>query len=261
VIGSLVGAMWVGDARGGDTPTTTDSETSGTGQRDVRSEVPILAYSYSAYGATAGTVGAEGYGLGLAASGQKGALGGGITAWGSPIDRLTLIGDGARDIFGNFAPSAAAVVRLLGKPGDGWSLGGLGKFKIEGFGVGPKNEIESEVELGALLSYARSGWHLDLNGIGGRGTGDDGDSDIEGRLRLGRDLGSLFRIGADGQARYRVAGAAKLLGNRDWDFAAGPQLMIGRGHVFGALTGGPATMAVAQGVGWTVVATVGGTTF
>ncbi len=229
---------------------------------DVKGEVPIVAYTYAAQGVSAGSVGAQAYGLGLAASGQRAVAGGGATVWGSPIDRLTLVGDGARDQFGNFAPSAAAMVRLLGDPAkDGFALSALGKFKIEGFGVGPRDEIESELEAGLLLSYARQGWHLDANAIGGHGTGDDGDADAEGRLRLGRDLGELVRVGADGQARYRLAGAAPLLGGRTWDFAAGPQLIVGQSHFFGSLTAGPATMGVASGIGWTAIASVGGVSF
>jgi hypothetical protein len=167
--------------------------------RDVRSEIPNYAYAYTAYGATAKTLGVQAYGLGVTAAGQKGILGGGLMVWGSPIDRLTLIGDGQRDVFGNFAPSGAIVVRVLGKNGDGWSLGGLGKFKVEGFGDGKPTgagtppakpgEIESEVELGVLVSYAKPGGvHLDLNAITGMGTGDDGEVDAEGRVRLGYDV-------------------------------------------------------------------------
>ena len=227
---------------------------------DVRSEIPIVAYAYTAYGASAGSVGAEAYGLGRVASGQRAISGGGATVWGSPVDRLTLIGDGARDMFGNFAPSAAVVVRIAGKPGDGWSLGALGKFKIEGFGTGPKGETESEIETGLLVSYARAVWHLDANAIGGMGTGDDGEVDVEGRLRLGRDLGRLARIGLDGQLRVRAAGDKPLPGGRRWDFAGGPQFLIGSGHFFGALTAGPATMGVVDNVGWTAIASLGGTT-
>ena len=185
--------------------------------KDVRSEVPNYAYSYTAYGATEKTLGVQVYGLGVGAAGQRGILGGGLTVWGSPIDRLTLIGDGQRDLYGNFAPSAALVVRLLGKSGTGWSLGGLGKFKVEGFGDGKPigagsrpatpGEIESEVETGLLLSYAKSGGlHFDLNAITGVGTGEDGEVDEEGRLRLGYDVTHLVRLGVDGQVRARLNG-------------------------------------------------------
>lgn len=45
--------------------------------RDVRSEIPNYAYAYTAYGATAKTLGVQAYGLGLTAAGQKGIVGGG----------------------------------------------------------------------------------------------------------------------------------------------------------------------------------------
>jgi hypothetical protein len=197
----------------------------------------------------------------LVGSGINKVGGGGATVWGSPVDRLTLVGDAARDVFGNFAPSASAIVRLYGKPNDGFSIGAIGKFKVDGFGVGPNNEIESEIESGILLSYARAGYHLDMNAITGFGTGDDGEIDTEGRLRFGKDLGSMVRVGADGLMRYRVAGTNKLLGGRTWDFAGGPQVVVGSSHFFGALTAGPTFMNVASGVGWTGIISIGGASF
>lgn len=228
--------------------------------RDVRSEVPIVAYAYGASGVTAGSVGVQAYGVGLAGAGQRAIGGGGGSVWGSPVDRLTLIADGARDIFGNFAPSAAAIVRIVGRPNDGFSLGALGKYKVDGFAIGPKNEMESEIEAGLLLSYVRYGWHLHANAIGGRGLGDDGEMDTETRVRIAHDLGDIVRVGLDGQARVRVAGDTRLPGNRTWDFAGGPQLLVGTGHFFGALTAGPATMGMLSGVGWTGVLSFGGAT-
>ena len=241
--------------------------------KDVRSEVPNYAYSYTAYGATEKTLGVQVYGLGVGAAGQRGILGGGLTVWGSPIDRLTLIGDGQRNLYGNFAPSAALVVRLLGKSDAGWSLGGLGKFKVEGFGDGKPigagtrpatpGEIESEIETGILLSYAKSGGlHFDLNAITGVGTGEDGEIDEEGRLRLGYDVTHLVRLGIDGQARARLNGPKYLPNGKTWDFAAGPQAIFGSKSFFGSLTGGPATMGLlGDHIGWNAIASVGGTTF
>ncbi|MEO6576175.1 MAG: hypothetical protein ABIP89_20135 [Polyangiaceae bacterium] len=240
--------------------------------KDVRSEVPNYAYAYTAYGATAKTLGVQAYGLGVATARQRGIVGGGIMVWGSPVDRLTLIGDDQRDLYGSFAPSAAVIVRIVGKNGDGWSLGGLGKFKVEGFGDGKatgagtaplkRGEIESEVELGALLSYAKTGGlHFDLDAISGMGTGDDGEVDAEGRLRLGYDLTRMFRLGIDGQIRARLHGPTYLPNGRIWDFAAGPQAILGSKNFFGSVTGGPATMGlVSDRVGWNAIASVGGTT-
>jgi hypothetical protein len=228
--------------------------------RDVRTEIPNLTYAYTAQGASTSSLGAQSSANSLVARGQKPSLGGGGTVWGAPIERVTLIADAQRDVIGNFAPSAAMVVRIVGAPGEGFSLGVLGKFKVEGFGVGPNHEMESEIEGGVLASYARRGWHLDLNAIGGFGTGDDGEVDAETRVRAGRDVGSLLRLGVDGQARFRLAGDRALLGNRTWDFAGGPQVLVGSSHFFGAITGGPATMGVVDKLGWTAVATIGGTT-
>lgn len=70
-----------------------------------------------------------------------------------------------------------------------------------------------------------------------------------------------MRIGVDGQTRVRLAGPKYLPNRQTWDFAAGPQIMIGTRHFYGALTGGPATMGLlSPNVGWTVVASVGGST-
>jgi hypothetical protein len=265
---ATVACSWAMSARadGPSSPTATagpgpnDAPEAVVPSSDVRNEIPNLTYAYTAYGVSSGNVGVQASANSLVGLGQKASVGGGGTVWGSPFDRLTLIGDGQRDIFGNFAPSAAGVVRILGRPGDGFSLGVLGKFKVDGFSTGPNNEMESEIEGGLLASYAASHWHFDANAITGFGTGDDGEIDTEGRLRVGRDLGSMFRLGVDGQARFRVNGTRRLIGNRTWDFAGGPQLILGSSHFYGALTAGPATMGIVDNVGWTGVFSIGGTT-
>jgi hypothetical protein len=231
--------------------------------KDVRREVPIVAYTYSAAGVSAKTYGIQAYGLGLAAPKQDAVLGGGGAIWGSPIDRLTIVVDGQRNLSRDFAPSAAAIVRLYGDGREGLTLGGLGKFKVDGFGKGPGgDEVESELEFGALLSYASAGWHLDANAIGGVGLGDDGEVDSEGRLRLGYDVGSWARLGLDGQARVRLSGPLNLPNGRSWDFAAGPQFLAYASNFFGSVTAGPTTMGlVSKSVGWTALLSVGGTTF
>src|SRR5262245_56845433 len=66
--------------------------------KDVQREIPIVAYTYSAAGASAKTLGVQAYGLGLVARGQDGVLGGGGAVWGSPIDRLTIVVDGQRNL-------------------------------------------------------------------------------------------------------------------------------------------------------------------
>jgi hypothetical protein len=231
--------------------------------KDVRREVPIVAYTYSAGGVTAKTYGVQLYGLGLMASGQDSVVGGGGAVWGSPIDRLTIIVDGQRNLSKDFSPSAAAIVRLYGDGREGLTLGALGKFKIDGFGKGPDGEeVESEVEAGGLLSYASAGFHLDVNAVYGVGLGDEGEMDSEGRLRVGYDVGSWARVGLDSQARVRVAGPLTLANGRSWDFAAGPQMLAYSGNFFGAVTAGPTTMGlVSDKVGWTALLSAGGTTF
>jgi hypothetical protein len=250
------------------TAAATDDSNSATAveavhDKDVRREVPVVAYTYGAAGVSAKTIGVQAYGVGLAARGQNGILGGGGAFWGSPVDRLTIVVDGQRNLARDFSPSAAAIVRLYGDGRQGLTLGALGKFKIEGFGKGPDGEeVESEVEIGGLLAIASAGWHLDANAIAGRGLGDEGEMDTEGRLRLGRDFGNWARLGIDGQMRVRVAGPLTLPNRRSWDFAAGPQFLAYSGNFFGAVTTGPTTMGlVSENIGWTAMLSVGGTTF
>src|SRR5262249_17878247 len=66
-------------------------------ENDPRSNIPILAYTYGATGSAAKTMGIQAYGLGLTAAGQSSTLGGGATLWWSPLQRLTLVGDGQRN--------------------------------------------------------------------------------------------------------------------------------------------------------------------
>ena len=243
-----------------DTPKASGADADG--ENTLPRGAPIVGYTYGAHGVASKTVGASTYGTGLGAGGgQKTTFGLGFMVWGSPLDRLTLIVDGARDVFGEYTPSAAAHVRLLGNGNEGWALSALGKFKIDGFARGPAKEVESEVESGVLLSYARRRLHFDLNAIGGVGLGDDGEIDSEGRLRVGYDVTELVRIGIDEQARFRLAGRTRLPGNRTWDFAGGGQVMLHWRNFFGAFTAGPTTMGVTdQRVGWMALLSLGGTT-
>jgi hypothetical protein len=230
-------------------------------ESDARDAAPILGYTYTANGVGRPVVGARGYGIGTVESRRSAQVGGGVTAWGSPIERLTLVGDAARDITGPFAPSFAGIFRLAGNGSDGWSLAALGKFKVDGFAEGPNREMESEVEVGALVSFARAGWHLDVNAIGGAGLGDDGEVDSEGRARFGYDLMEHLRIGADGQARVRLAGTRSLPGGRTWDFTGGPQLIAGFRPFFGALTAGPSSVGTVATLGWSSMLSFGAAAF
>src|SRR5437763_1471760 len=76
---------------------------------NIRQQMPIVAYSYSAGGVPARTIGIQTYGLGLAAPGQDGVVGGGGSVWASPIERLTLVVDGRRTLSREFSPSAAGI--------------------------------------------------------------------------------------------------------------------------------------------------------
>jgi hypothetical protein len=262
-LAALAAASLVAAPSLADDPAGVETERRATPPRDAREEAPIVAYAYTAFGSHAGVVGAQAYALGLTAPGQKATAGGGVIVWGAPIDRLTLVADASRDVYleARFAPSAAAVVRLLGDASRGFSLGALARYKVEGFGTDPKGDTESEIEAGLLVSYARARFHLDVNSVTGFGLTEEGEIDSEGRLRLGYDVASFVRVGLDGQGRRRLAGTKPLPSGSLYDFAAGPQVVVGSGPLFASLTAGPATMGLSSGgvVGGTVVVSLSGT--
>jgi hypothetical protein len=237
-------------------------------RHETLDQIPIAAYTYSAAGVGGPNLGAYGYfnflaGAKLGATSGSAVPAGGVLVYGAPIDRVTLVIDGSRStINGAFAPSFAAIVRPVGHADRGFSLGLLAKYKIESFGDPdlPNSELEHEVEGGLLIGYAAAHWHLDGNAIVGFGLNDSHEVDVEGRLRVGRDLGERVRIGIDGQVRGRAHGTELLAGNRTADFQAGPQLLVGLGHFYTMLTAGPSTTGVGSGVGFTTIAAVGGTT-
>lgn len=246
-------------ARAADDETKEGTGTAGEAPKNAPSSTPITAFTYST-GAPKGTVGAMGYGAGTTATGGSGFAGGG-TVWGSPIDRLTVVADAQRDVTAQFAPSVAALVRILGNGARGWSLAALVKYKVDGFARGPNKEFESEAETGAVVGYHRDRFHFDFNAIGGMGLTEDREVDSEARLRVGYDLTSFLRFGIDEQARYRISGATKLPGGRNGDFGGGAQLLVSWKNFFGALTGGPTTIGVVdKNVGWMAMVTVGGVT-
>jgi hypothetical protein len=230
--------------------------------RDAKQDVPVVAYAYSAQGAAPKTVGAFGYGLALAAPEQQAVLGGGATVWGSPIERLTLLADVPRDVSGRFTPSVAVTGRFYGDRGEGLSLAVLGKWKAEGFGVGPHgDEIESELEGGVLMTVSADRFHLDTNLLGGGALGGSGEADAETRVRAGIDVGRSVRLGVDGQFRLRVGGPKYLPNGRIWDFAACLQSIVGNQNLFGAMTFGPSTMGLlTDHVGLVGMLALGGTT-
>ena len=266
----VVGVFAAVPARADETADAVVADEAPTATHDARNQVPILAYAYSAGGVDGPSFGAQGHGAMIAGEKQAASAGGGVTVFGSPIDRLTLIGDLPRDAAsGHFAPSVTVIGRPYGENARGFAFGLLGKYKVEGFGVeaettGPEGEdefeFEHEIEGGLLVGYAGDGWHVDLDAITGVGVKEGGEVDVEGRVRVGCDLGDYVRLGLDGQVRGRAHGAETLPGGRTWDFAAGPQVLVGVANFFGSFTAGPVTLGVAEGVGFSAMATAGGTT-
>jgi hypothetical protein len=222
--------------------------------KDAKQQVPIVAHTYSAFGSSAGTIGAAAFGDSVSSRGNATTLGGGLRVWGSPIDRLTILLDGQRNPGGGSAPTAGAIFRIAGNLDDGWAFSALGKYKNDGFA-----HVEGEVEIGALLSYARFGLHLDVNSVFG-GDFDGQEMDAEGRARAGYDVAKWLRLGLDAQWRYRVAGARTLAGGRKGDLVGGPQVLFAYRNFFVSVTAGPSTVDLASGVGWSVLLMGGGMT-
>lgn len=238
--------------------------------RDVKEEVPALSYTTSAFGASRYTAGALSYvgvlggaskssmpspGAGLLSDAGGTQLTAGARIWGSPVERLTIFLGVDRRYYDKAAPSISAMFRVAGNREKGWALSAMATYRTDGF-----SEFGGEVEGLVAFSVARSGFHLDSNVVFG-GEPDGGDADGEVRLRAGYDVTRWLRVGADGQFRYRVAGDKLLPGGRVADAVAGPELLFGFWHFFGALSGGPTTVGVARGVGWTATTTLGGAYF
>jgi hypothetical protein len=248
--------------------TQTEAESAYGG--DVRAMVPQVSYTYSAHGAPEKTLGAAFTGFGLAdttttngARSGGSVIGGGISVWGSPLSRLTIIGDATRNVYREFSPALGATFRLMGKPGEGLNLGALVRYKVDGFGRGPtKDEVEGELEGGMLVGYHQKRLHLELNTILGVGTTEEGEVDVEARGRVGYDLSEHLRVGVDGQSRFRVAGPGILSNGQSYDWVLGPQAMVSSGHFFGSFLAGPTTTGtISPKVGAIVAISVGGTTF
>jgi hypothetical protein len=219
---------------------------------DVRGDVPVLAFTHSAFGSRSGKVGAHGFGYGTgASSGSVG--GGGLTVYGSPLNRLTLLATAERHADGTFAPHASLAYRVLGSIEDGWALAAMGTYKAEGFA-----EVEGEVELGALFSIMRDRWHFDLNAVAGGGFEASEELDAEAKLRLGYDVADWARLGVDGRARYRLRGDRELAGGRKADFIGGPQFTVSWSQFYGSALAGVSTVDISSKVGAAGWLTVGG---
>jgi hypothetical protein len=165
-----------------------DSPEDAATDRDTKASLPLVHYTFAATGAPRGTVGARLTGFGLGERGQPAVLGGGLSVWGSPVSRLTLIGDATRSVYREFAPSAGAMLHLLGHRTRGLSLGVLARYKVEGLGRRPtKDEVEGEVEGGLLWGHHQRGLHLEANANPGVGAAEEGEVDLEARARAGYD--------------------------------------------------------------------------
>ena len=227
-------------------------------RHSVSFDVPRVAYTDSAFGVGALTLGAAGFGeaRGSANASAQPHLGGGLRIWGSPIDRLVLVLDAQRrDSNDQFAPAVTAQIRIFGSESEGWAVSVLGRYKTEGFA-----SIEGEIESGILVSVSQRGFHFDGNIVaGGDFDGKEGDGELLNRA--GYDVLPFLRLGAEGRGRYKLAGKAELPGNRDWDAFGGPQVFAFADHYFAAATGGPSTVGLTDRVGWSVIASAGGVMF
>jgi hypothetical protein len=142
-----------------------------------------------------------------------------------------------------FAPSATVQVRLFGSRAKGWALAAALTYKGQSF-----DALGGEIEGSVLFSVERGGFHFDTNATFGHDL-DGEEADGEVKMRLGYDVTSWMRLGLDGRFRYRVTGDNLLPGNRQGDGVGGPEVLFGYKWFFLALSGGPSTVGVAQGLG------------
>jgi hypothetical protein len=225
---------------------------------DARDEVPVVGYAQSAFGASRMTAGAAGYVGVLYGQPNPTSQGpgktlpqGGARLWGSPVDRLTLSLEVDRRDFSAPTPSATIAVRIFGSRAAGWAIGAAATYRAEGFA-----HVVGELEGAILASFSRYRLHADLNVIFG-GAFAEPEMDSEVKLRLGYDVTSWMRIGADSRFRMRVGNGKLLAGGRTVDAVGGPEVLFGYKHFFTSVTGGPSTVGVAQGFGWSATTTVG----
>jgi hypothetical protein len=228
------------------------SRTASSTSSDVREDVPVIALTHSAFGSRSGKAGAHGFGYGTGASGGS-TGGGGLTLYGSPINRLTLLATAERHADGKFAPTASLAYRLVGSLDDGWALAAMGTYKAEGFA-----DVEGEVELGMLFSVLRHRWHFDVNAVAGGGFEESEEFDAEAKVRVGYDVADWFRLGLDARGRYRLRGDILLAGGRKSDFIGGPQAIATWSQFYAAILAGASTVDVSTNVGAAGWLTVGG---
>src|SRR5262245_53858984 len=96
VTGAMIGLSPRARAQEADAPT--EPKQRGAIEKRAAIEVTRVAYTHTAFGAAALTIG--GAGFGEATGGFQGPerphFGGGVRVWGSPIDRVTILADGER---------------------------------------------------------------------------------------------------------------------------------------------------------------------
>ena len=214
-------------------------------RRDARDEAPRLGLVESPYGLAPGAFMAGLTGTTTSKQSENHTEGG-VRLGVSPLSRLTVHGLVGRDDKGHFSPVLTANVRLLGGLSEGYAIGLLAQYKAEGFA-----ELGGEAEIGALAAMRAGRLSLMGNLVAGVGVEEEevGEMDGEVKARIGYDVASFFRVGAEGQFRRRLAGDRSLAGGRKMDALGGPQLTWLAGPVALALAGGPTTVGVAQGSG------------
>lgn len=168
---------------------------------------------------------------------------------------LTFILQVDRRDFSSPSPSATIAVRIFGSRAQGWAIGASATYKAEGFA-----HIVGEMEGALLFSFARHGLRADLNGVFGAAFAER-EMDAEVKSRFGYDVTSWMRIGADSRFRMRVGGGKYLAGGRSYDAVGGPEIVFGYEHFFASILGGPSTVGVARGFGWTGTTTIGAALF
>jgi hypothetical protein len=228
--------------------------------RDAREAAPLLGTTVSAFGAKGWSAGASGW---AGFVGQSKPLpgtqayepGGGARIWASPIDRLTVLVEMDRRFYREeFSPAVSAMVRIAGDRRRGWALGAGLTYRAESFA-----ELGGELEGALHGSFARAGFHSDVNVVVGGGLEEEegGEADAEVKLRLGYDVTPWMRVGADGRFRHRISGDKTLPGGRLSDVMGGPELLFGYKSFFWALAAGPTTVGVVRDYAWTGTGTFG----
>jgi len=252
---ALLSLVLVSRGWGQETPKLEAVETSDGAPRSAHQETIAPAFARTAFGASAGVVGASAYLQSRGSWGQgASATSGGFRFWGAPFARLTLFGEGGPHDEGTqrrFAPSVGAAVRVAGSWREGAALAVMARYKAEGFA-----ELGGEAELGLLASWRRGRLHGDVNAIAGAAF-EEREGDAELVTGAGVDLSSFVSAGLEARARRRVAGDVRLPGGRLWDALGGALLSAGWQSWIGVFMVGPTNAGLGGELGWFVLASLG----